>query len=204
MLVETLSISNCLEKLTWKKLSFGNLLNLLASEFFLYLRLFGKLGLVNIKKQIHIYRSNKYILKSIHLNLYFIYTFKFIFHPYILNLYALFIRSPHLCKICPSIWAGRQLPAMILQRIIMQQQLICRREQQQNLASRPGIPSHGERGQIRARALCFPTCKNLASPILNCWRRNFLLFAKKNKDSKSFFQTIGDIHVPNTIFLYLV
>jgi len=56
-------------------------------------------------------------------------------------------------------WAGQQLPAMILQRIIMQQQQICRREQQQNQSaaaaagaaepisnSRPGIPSHGERG----------------------------------------------------------
>jgi hypothetical protein len=44
------SISNCLVKLTWEKLPFGNLLKVLASEFFFYLQWFGKLGFVNIEK----------------------------------------------------------------------------------------------------------------------------------------------------------
>jgi hypothetical protein len=46
----TKSISNCLVKLTWEKLPFGNLLKVLASEFFFYLQWFGKLGFVNIEK----------------------------------------------------------------------------------------------------------------------------------------------------------
>jgi hypothetical protein len=40
-------------------------------------------------------------MKSMHLNLYFIHTFKFIFHPYISNLYFIHTLS--------NIWAQQQL-----------------------------------------------------------------------------------------------